>query len=147
MDGQRAVEKVLNGIPSSLFINGKEIIGILFLDKYNNLCFISTEEDDKEIDISLNNIKKIYFNVSGSINLKNYEKKSNLEKFIQFVEMNNKINDIKFNNEEDYEYLIKGLIQIYKNKIEGLDKNIMYQIVKRIFDFICAFNGIRVRFN
>ena len=45
--------------------------------------------------------------------------------------MNNKINDNKLKNEEDYEYLIKGLIQIYKNKIEGLDKNIMYQIVKR----------------
>ena len=131
LDEKIAEQKVLNGIPSSLFIKGKEIEGILFFDKYYNLCFISNENDDKEVDIALNNIKKIYFNVKDSANSKNYSKRSNSEKIIQLIEINNKINDIKFNNEEDYEYLIKGLIQIFKNKTEGLDKNLIYQIAKR----------------
>ena len=42
-----------------------------------------------EDSISLNNIKRIYFNVRGSINLRNYKKKQS-ERFIQFVELNNK---------------------------------------------------------
>ena len=130
LNEEKAEKAVLNGIPSSLFINGKEIKGIIFYSKNNILCFISSEGDDIEVNIVLDDIKKIYFNVSGSANIKNYEKKSE-ERFIQLVEINNKINDIKLNKEEDYEYLIKGLIQIFKNKTSGVDKNLIYQIVRR----------------
>ena len=126
----KAEKAVLNGIPSSIFIFGKEIKGIIFYTKNNILCFISSEGDDIEVNIVLDNIKKIYFNVKGSANIKNYEKKSE-ERFIQLVEINNKINDIKLNNEEDYENLIKGLIQIFKNKTSGVDKNLIYQLVRR----------------
>ena len=128
----KAEQSVLNGIPSSALINSREIKGILFLDKNNFLCFISAESDNIEIDISLEDIKKIYFNVKGSINLKNYTKKTEEEKFIQIIEINNKINDFKFNNEEDFEFLIKGLIQIYKNKTVGVDKNLISHIVRNI---------------
>ena len=127
---EKAEKAVLNGILASLFIYGKEIKGIIFYSKNNILCFISSEGDDIEVNIILDDIKKIYFNIRGSANIMNYEKKSD-ERFIQLVEINNKINDIKLNNEEDYEYLIKGLIQIFKNKTSGVDKNLIYQIVRR----------------
>lgn len=126
----KAEEAVLNGIQSSLFKNGEEKKGIIFLTKNHVLCFISSDEGENETDIDLKNIKKIYFNVKGGENIKNYEI-INDEKFIQFIELNNKINDIKFNNEEDFEFLIKGLIQIYKNKTMGVDKNLIYQLVKK----------------
>ena len=127
---QKAEQSVLSGIPTSTFSNGREINGIIFLDKNNYLCFISSDDKHKEIDIELDNIKKIYFNVSSEINLKNYGKKSGKEKFIQLVEINKQINDFKFNNEEDLEYLIKGLIQIHRNKTVGVDKNLIYHIVR-----------------
>ena len=131
INGSKAEEAVLNGIQSSLFKNGEEKKGIIFLAKNNVLCFISSDGDEEEIDINLENIKKIYFNVKGGENIKNYEKKTNDEKFIQLIEFNNNINYIKFNNEEDFEFLIKGLIQIYKNKTIGVDKNLIYQLVKK----------------
>lgn len=130
LDEKKAEDAVLNGITSSLFINGKEKKGILFLSRNNVLCFISSEGDDKEIDIILENLKKIYFNVKGGINLKNYEKNNDEERFIQLVEMNDNIKDIKFNNEQDFEYLIKGVIVAFKNKTNGVDKNLIYHIVK-----------------
>ena len=89
----------MNGIPSRIFFNGREIKGIIFLDKNNglynifldknnDLCFISSVDDDKEIEIiRLDNIKKIYFNVKGSMNLENYVKKIVEEKFIQIIEI------------------------------------------------------------
>ena len=129
IDEQKAEEAILNGIQSSLFIKGEEKKGILILAKNNILCFISSDGD--ETDICLDNIKKIYFNVKGSANIKNYEKKTNEEKFIQLVTINNNINDFKFNNEEDFEFLIKGLIQIYKNKTMGVDKDVINNLVKK----------------
>ena len=130
LNEQKAEQSLLNGIPSSIFFNEKEIKGILFLSKNNYLCFISSEDDGGNKDIILDEIKKIYFNVSGSLNIKNYEKQKDEEKYIQLVEINGKINDIKFNNQEDYEFFIKGLIQIYKNKTVGIDKNLISHIVR-----------------
>ena len=132
IDEQKAEEAVLNGITSSLFIYGKEIKGILFLSRNNILCFISSEGEGKdgEIDIVLDNIKKIYFNVKGGLNMKNYEKKNDEERFIKLVEINDETKDIKFNNEEDFESFIKGLILVFKNKTNGVNKNIIYNIVR-----------------
>jgi hypothetical protein len=129
IDEQKSEEAVLNGIKSSLFNNGKEIKGILFLARNNILCFISSEGDG-EIDIVLDNIKKIYFNVKGGLNMKNYEKKNDDERFIKLVEINDETKDFKFNNEEDFELFIKGLILVFKNKTNGVNKNIIYNIVR-----------------
>ena len=129
IDEEKAEKSVLNGIPSSLFVKSQETKGILFFGKNDILCFISSEEDNKETDIVLDNIKKIYFNLKGGDNLKDYYKKPN-EKFIQFVEINNKTSDFKFNSEEDYELLIKGLIRIFKNKIPGTDKDLIYYLIR-----------------
>ncbi len=132
IDEKKAEETVLNGITSSIFINGKEIKGILFLARNNILCFIPSdgEDKDREIDIVLENIKKIYFNVKGGPNMKNYEKKNDEERFIKLVEINDDTKDIKFNNEEDFELFIKGLILVFKNKTNGINKNIIYNIVR-----------------
>lgn len=125
---QKAEETVLNGLNLSLFINGNEKKGILFLAKNNILCFVPFGGGN-ETDIILDNIKKIYFNVNGSANLNNYEK-TNEEKFIKIIEKNDKTTYLKFNNEEEYEYFIKGLLVTFNKKTSGVDKNLIYQIIK-----------------
>ena len=37
---------------------------------------------------------------------------------------------MKFNNEEEYEYFIKGLLVTFNKKTSGVDKNLIYQIIK-----------------
>lgn len=103
--------------------------GILFLGKNGKIIFISF--DNKETEIDLYNIKRIYFNIKGSDNLRNYTKKSNEERFIQIIELNNRKTDFKFNNNDDLEYFIKGLISAYKSKALTIDKNMMYQKIKQ----------------
>jgi hypothetical protein len=110
-------------------INGEEKKGILFLGKNGKIIFISF--DNKETEIDLYNIKRIYFNIKGSDNLRNYTKKSNEERFIQIIELNNRKTDFKFNNNDDLEYFIKGLISAYKSKALTIDKNMMYQKIKQ----------------
>jgi hypothetical protein len=110
-------------------INGEEKKGILFLGKNGKIIFISF--DSKETDIDLYNIKRIYFNIKGSDNIRNYIKKSNEERFIQIIELNNRKTDFKFNNNDDLEYFIKGLISAYKSKASSIDKNMMYQRIKQ----------------
>lgn len=126
---RKAEDSVLNGIESSIFEEGKEQKGILFLGKNSTLCFIPYNGNEDEININLDNVKKIYFNINGSANIKNYEKTPN-EKFIQIIERNNQATDIKFNYEEEYEYFIKGLSVAFRNKTPGNDKNIVYQSIK-----------------
>lgn len=103
--------------------------GILFLGKNGKIIFISF--DNKETEIDLYNIKRIYFNIKGSDNLRNYTKKSNEERFIQIIELNNRKTDFKFNNNDDLEYFIKGLISAYKSKALTIDKSMMYQKIKQ----------------
>jgi hypothetical protein len=110
-------------------INGEEKKGILFLGKNGKIIFISF--DNKETEIDLYNIKRIYFNIKGSDNLRNYTNKSNEERFIQIIELNNRKTDFKFNNNDDLEYFIKGLISAYKSKALSIDKNMMYQKIKQ----------------
>ena len=107
-------------------INGQDKKGMIFLGKGETIIFVSFE-NKKETIILLNNLKRIYFNIRGSSNLRNYNKKSINERFIQFVEMNNKKTDFKFNNDTELEYFIKGLIRAYKNKTPPIDKNILYE--------------------
>ena len=126
---RKAEDSVLNGIESSIFEEGKEKKGILFLGKNNTLCFIPFNGNEDEININLDNVKKIYFNISGSANIKNYEKLPN-EKFIQIIKRNDQATDIKFNYEEEYEYFIKGLSVAFRNKTQGKDKNAVYQSIK-----------------
>ena len=127
---QKAENAVLDGINSSLFIKGQEKKGILFLCKNNIICFIPFDQEN-ETNINLENIKKIYFNVNRSANIKDYEKSSE-ERFLQIIEINDKINDIKFNNEKEYEYFIKGIIQSFKNKTQGTNKDLIYQKIKNL---------------
>lgn len=128
IDEKRAEYELINGIKCSLMINGEEKKGILFLGKNGKIIFISF--DSKETEIDLYNIKRIYFNIKGSDNLRNYTKKSNDERFIQIIELNNRKTDFKFNNNDDLEYFIKGLISAYKSKASTIDKSIMYQRIK-----------------
>ena len=121
--------ELINGIKCSLMINGEEKKGILFLGKNGKIIFISF--DNKETEIDLYNIKRIYFNIKGSDNLRNYTKKSNEERFIQIIELNNRKTDFKFNNNDDLEYFIKGLISAYKSKALTIDKSMMYQKIKQ----------------
>lgn len=126
---RKAEDSVLNGIESSVFENGKEKKGILFLGKNDTLCFIPFNGNEDEINIILDHVKKIYFNIRGSANIKDYEKSPN-EKFIQIIDRNNQATDIKFNYEEEYEYFIKGLSVAFRNKTPGNDKNVVYQSIK-----------------
>ena len=114
-------------------IKGQNRKGILFLGQNETIIFISFE-GKKETIISLNNIKRIYFNIKGSVNLRNYKKKSN-DRFIQFVELNNKKTDFKFNNDTELEYLIKGLIQNYRNRTPPIDKNLIYGKISKFYTF------------
>ena len=121
VDKKKAEEAILNGINISLMINGEEKKGIIFLGKNEKIIFVLFE-DKKETIISLNNIIRIYFNIKGSLNLRNYKKKDDNERFIQFVEYNNQKTDFKFDKNEDLEYFIKGLIQTFKNKSTPIKK-------------------------
>ena len=132
IDENKAENELLNGIKTCLMINGQDKKGVLFLGEKETIIFICFE-DKKETIISLNNIKRIYFNIRGTPNLKNYKKKTNNERFIQFVELNNKKTDFKFSNDTELEYFIKGLIKTYKNKTQPIDKNIIYQKNSKFF--------------
>ena len=133
IDQKRSEEEILNGIKTSMMVNGQEKKGIIFLGESESIIFASFDED-KENSISLNNIKRIYFNVRGSINLRNYKKKQS-ERFIQFVELNNKKTDFKFNNDRELNYFVMGIIQTFKNKTPPLDKNKIYKSMKKYFTY------------
>ena len=131
VDENYAEEALLNGIKISLMLNGQEKKGIIFLGENEKLIFVCFE-DKKETIINLNNIKRIYFNIKGSSNLRNYKNKGNNERFIQFVDLNNITKtDFKFNTNNDLEYFIKGLIQTFHNKSNVIDKNIIYEKIKK----------------
>ena len=132
IDEKKAEDELLNGIQTYLMINGQDKKGILFLGGNETIIFVSFE-DKKETIISLNNIKRIYFNIKGSSNLRNYNKKTNNERFIQLVELNNRKTDFKFNNDTELEYFIKGLIKSYKNKTPPIDKSIIYEKNSKYF--------------
>lgn len=134
VDKKKAEEAILNGINISLMINGEEKKGIIFLGKNEKIIFVLFE-DKKETIISLNNIKRIYFNIKGSLNLRNYKKKDDNERFIQFVEYNNQKTDFKFDKNEDLEYFIKGLIQTFKNKSTPIEKKIIYEKYNKYFTY------------
>ena len=104
------------------------------MGKNGKIIFISFA-DKKETEIDLYNLKRIYFNIKGSDNLRNYTKKSNNERFIQIIELNNRKTDFKFNNNDDLEYFIKGLIAAYKNKATAIDKNIIYEKIKSFIQY------------
>ena len=132
VDEKRAENAVLIGIHCSQMINGVEKVGIIFLGENQKLIFICYE-DKKESEVDLNYIKRIYFNIRGSVNLRNYTAKTNNEKFMQFVQINNIKIDFKFKNEEDLEFLIKGLYVAYKNKTPAVNKDIIYKNINRHF--------------
>ena len=133
IDENYAEEALLNGIKISLMLKGQEKKGIIFLGENEKLIFVCFE-DKKETIINLNNIKRIYFNIKGSSNLRNYKNKGNNERFIQFVDLNNITKtDFKFNTNNDLEYFIKGLIQTFHNKSNVIDKNIIYEKIKKYF--------------
>ena len=134
VDGKNAEKSIINGINCSQMINGIEKVGVIFLGENQKLIFICLE-DKKETQIDLNYIKRIYFNIRGSVNLRNYSIKSNNEKFIQFVQINNIKYDFKFKNEKDLEFLIKGLYVAYKNKTPVLNKEIIYKNISRHYVF------------
>ena len=50
--------------------------------------------------------------------------KTNNDKFIQFVQINNIKVDFKFNNEDVFELLIKGLNVVFKHKTPNINKEI-----------------------
>ena len=122
---KKAEEEILQGIKASMMINGKEKKGILFLGDKERIIF-TTFENKIENYIPLNNLKRIYFNIKGSENTRSYKKKSDKEKFIQIVELNNKKTDFKFDTYKELEYFVLGIIQTFKNKIPPIDKNIIY---------------------
>ena len=132
VDEKKAEKSILNGIHCSQMVNGVEKVGIIFLGENQKLIFVCFE-DKKETIIDLNYIKRIYFNIRGSVNMRNYTMKTNNEKFIQFVQINNTKIDLKFKNEDELELLIKGLYIVYKNKTPIIDKEIIYKNINRHF--------------
>ena len=132
VDEKKAEQSILNGIHCSQMVNGVEKVGIIFLGENQKLIFVCFE-DKKETIIDLNYIKRIYFNIRGSVNMRNYTMKTNNEKFIQFVQINNTKIDLKFKNEDELELLIKGLYIVYKNKTPIIDKEIIYKNINRHF--------------
>ena len=132
VDEKKAEQAILNGIHCSQMVNGVEKVGIIFLGENQKLIFVCFE-DKKETIIDLNYIKRIYFNIRGSVNMRNYTMKTNNEKFIQFVQINNTKIDLKFKNEDELELLIKGLYIVYKNKTPIIDKEIIYKNINRHF--------------
>ena len=132
VEEKKAEDFVLNGINCSQMVNGIEKVGIIFLGEEQKLIFVCFE-DKKETIIDLNYIKRIYFNIRGSVNLRNYIMKNNNEKFIQFVQINNIKLDFKFKNEDDLELLIKGLYVAYKNRTPIINKEIIYKKIEKYF--------------
>ena len=132
VEEKKAEDFVLNGINCSQMVNGIEKVGIIFLGEEQKLIFVCFE-DKKETIIDLNYIKRIYFNIRGSVNLRNYIMKNNNEKFIQFVQINNIKLDFKFKNEDDLELLIKGLYVAYKNRTPIINKEIVYKKIEKYF--------------
>ena len=132
VDEKLAEKAVLSGIHCSQMVNGNEKVGIIFLGENQKLVFVCFE-DKKETLIDLNFIKRIYFNIKGSVNLRNYTIKTNNERFMQFVQMNNIKFDFKFKNDNELELLIKGLYVAYKNKTPPINKEIIYQNINRHF--------------
>ena len=129
---KKAEEEILQGIKACMMIKGKPKKGILFLGDKETIIF-TTFENKIENYIPLNNLKRIYFNIKGSENTRNYKKKSDKEKFIQIVELNNKKTDFKFDTYRELEYFILGIIQTFKNKIPPIDKNIIYDNLNNYF--------------
>ena len=115
-------------------VNGIEKVGIIFLGEKQQLIFLCFE-DKKETIIDLNFIKRIYFNIRGSVNMRNYTIKSNNEKFMQFVQIDNIKIDFKFKNEDELELLVKGLYIAYKNKTPVINKEIIYKNINRHYVF------------
>ena len=107
-------------------VTGDEKVGIIFLGENQKLIFVCFE-DKRETIIDLNYIKRIYFNIKGSVNMRNYNMKTNNEKFMQFVQINNIKVDFKFKNEDDLELLIKGLYVVFKHKTPIINKEIIYK--------------------
>ena len=132
VDEKKAEKAVLNGIYCSQMVNGNEKTGIIFLGENQKLIFVCFE-DKKETIIDLNYIKRIYFNIRGSVNMRNYTMKNNNERFMQFVQLNNIKLDFKFKNDDELELLIKGLYVAYKNKAPIIDKEIIYKNINRHF--------------
>ena len=132
VEEKKAEDFVLNGINCSQMVNGIEKVGIIFLGEEQKLIFVCFE-DKKETIIDLNYIKRIYFNIRGSVNLRNYIMKNNNEKFIQFVQINNIKLDFKFKNEDDLELFIKGLYVAYKNRTPIINKEIIYKKIEKYF--------------
>ena len=132
VDAKKAENAVLNGINCSQMVNGNERKGIIFLGENQILIFVCFE-DKNETRIDLKNIKRIYFNIKGSSNLRNYTIKNSNERFLQFVLMNNLKLDFKFKNDNDLEFLVKGLYVAHKNKSPIINKEIIYQNNKKYF--------------
>ena len=134
VDEKKAELAILNGIHCSQMVNGIEKVGIIFLGEKQQLIFLCFE-DKKETIIDLNFIKRIYFNIRGSVNMRNYTIKSNNEKFMQFVQIDNIKIDFKFKNEDELELLVKGLYIAYKNKTPVINKEIIYKNINRHYVF------------
>ena len=132
VDEKKAEKAVLNGIYCSQMVTGDEKVGIIFLGENQKLIFVCFE-DKRETIIDLNYIKRIYFNIKGSVNMRNYNMKTNNEKFMQFVQINNIKVDFKFKNEDDLELLIKGLYVVFKHKTPIINKEIIYKNISRHF--------------
>ena len=77
IDEKKAEYEILNGIKTSMMVNGQEKKGIIFLGENEEIIFLSFE-DQKETVISLNNLKRIYFNIRGSSNL-------SLQNFLNYI--------------------------------------------------------------
>ena len=122
VDEQKAENAILKGVPCSMMILGKEEKGLLFLGANENLIF-SAFNDGKNFEIDLNEIVRIYFNIRGSENLRNYNKKSNEERFIEIVEPHCKATDFKFNNQNDLELFVKGVGRCFRNNVRGVEKS------------------------
>ena len=62
--------------------------------------------------------------IKESTNIRNYNMKTNNEKFMQFVQINNIKVDFKFKNEDVLELFIKGLNVVFKHKTQNINKEI-----------------------
>ena len=125
----KAQNAILNGIPASIMIMGKEEKGLLFLGVNETLIF-SPFSGERDVEIDLNEIVRIYFNIRGTENMKNYNKKSNEEIFIEIVEPHCKTTDFKFNNQNDLELFIRGVSKCFRNNVRGVEKNVVSRVLK-----------------
>ena len=97
---------------------------IIEVESYTSPTFRKVDQKRTKRIFWIGYIFRRTLKIKGSANIRNYNMKTNNDKFIQFVQINNIKVDFKFNNEDVFELLIKGLNVVFKHKTPNINKEI-----------------------